>query len=160
MKSLLIIGAGGYGQHIKEIAELCGYSKIEFLDDNSPCAIGKIDEWNILQDMYNGCIIAIGNPETRKAITEKINHLHTLIHPDATISRSATIGDGCVIEAYAAINSNVKIMKSSYICAGAIVNHDAVVNSYCQVDCNAVVASGAIVPEKTKVQSCTVWTDK
>lgn len=160
MKSLLIIGAGGYGQYVKEIAELCGYSKIDFLDDNNPYAIGRIDEWNILQDMYDGCIVAIGNPEVRKVMTEKLNHLHTLIHPNAIISKSAIIDDGCVIEANAVINSHVKIMKSSYICAGAVVNHDAVVSSYCQIDCNAVVASGTSVPEKTKVQSCTVWINK
>lgn len=26
-------------------------------------------------------------------------------------------------------------------------------------DCNAVVATGVIVPERTKIQSCTVWND-
>ena len=160
MKSLLIIGAGGYGQCIKEIAELCKYSKIDFLDDNNPNVVGKIDDLNILQDMYDGCIVAIGNPEIRESIVKKINHLHTLIHPNAIISKSTSISDGCVIEANSVINSNVQIMKSSYICAGAVVNHDAVVSSYCQIDCNSVVASGTFVPEKTKVKSCTIWIDR
>lgn len=33
MKSLLIVGAGGYGQLVKEIAELNDYEKIDYLDD-------------------------------------------------------------------------------------------------------------------------------
>ena len=39
MKSLLILGAGGYGQLVKEIAEILGYRKISFLDDNLPCLL-------------------------------------------------------------------------------------------------------------------------
>ena len=32
-KSLLIVGAGGHGKVVKEIAEALGYNKIAFLDD-------------------------------------------------------------------------------------------------------------------------------
>ena len=48
-KSLLIIGAGEYGQVIKEIAELNGFEKIEFLDDKNPIAIGKINQLETIQ---------------------------------------------------------------------------------------------------------------
>jgi hypothetical protein len=41
MKSLLIIGAGSHGRVVAETAEVCGYDKIDFLDDNSRNAIGK-----------------------------------------------------------------------------------------------------------------------
>jgi len=41
-KSLLIIGAGGHGFVIKEIAESCKYDRIDFLDDKNPVAIGRI----------------------------------------------------------------------------------------------------------------------
>ena len=36
-KSLLIIGAGGHGKVVKEVAEAVGYDKIAFLDDNRGC---------------------------------------------------------------------------------------------------------------------------
>ena len=43
MNNLLIIGAGQYGAMIKESARaLNEYDKIDFLDDNSVLAIGKI----------------------------------------------------------------------------------------------------------------------
>ena len=32
MKSLLVIGAGGHGRVVKEIAQDIGYEKIDFLD--------------------------------------------------------------------------------------------------------------------------------
>ena len=42
-KKILIIGAGGHGRVVKEVAEACGYKKVDFLDDNSSDAIGKMD---------------------------------------------------------------------------------------------------------------------
>ena len=33
-KSLLIIGAGGHGKVVAEVAAACGYDNISFLDDN------------------------------------------------------------------------------------------------------------------------------
>ena len=42
MKKLLIIGYGGHGKVVREIAEDIGYTDIAFLDDNNNEAIGKI----------------------------------------------------------------------------------------------------------------------
>lgn len=42
-RNLLIIGAGGHGRVVKEVAEaLESYQKIDFVDDNSPEAVGKV----------------------------------------------------------------------------------------------------------------------
>lgn len=38
--NLLIIGAGGHGKVVVEIAVDFGYEKIDFLDDDSPEAVG------------------------------------------------------------------------------------------------------------------------
>lgn len=35
---------GQYGRLVKELAEDCGYEKIDFLDDNRQLAIGKLSE--------------------------------------------------------------------------------------------------------------------
>lgn len=35
-KKLLIIGAGGHGQVVAEVAEDCGYQEIAFIDDKRP----------------------------------------------------------------------------------------------------------------------------
>lgn len=47
---LLIIGAGGYGHLVKEIAVLNGYEIVDFLDDNSPLAIGKVNELEDIEE--------------------------------------------------------------------------------------------------------------
>lgn len=156
MKSLLIVGAGGYGQVVKEVAE-SEYQHIDFLDDNHPEAVGRIDALERIQNRYDGVIVAIGNPTIRKRVFQLIEKPVTVIHHKAVVSESAKIGPGCVIEANCVVNSNAVIKEACFVCAGAVVNHDAVVNGFCQIDCNAVVEFKAAVPESTKVESCTVF---
>lgn len=158
-KKLLILGAGGYGQLVGEIAELCGFS-FAFLDDNFPEAVGKLSDLELLEDEYDGALVAIENVAKRKEPSVKIKKPVTLIHPRTVVGPSAEIGAGCVIEANAVVSANVVIGNGSFICAGSIVNHNANVEDYCQVDCNAVVATGAKVDSGTKVESCTVWNKK
>ena len=160
MKSLLIIGAGGYGHVVKEIAEESGYTKVDFLDDVNPDSVGKISDIDRIQYNYDHCVVAIGNPDVREKLTRVITNPASMIHPKAVISNSASISDFCVIEANVVINTNAHIGEASYVCAGAVVNYDAYVGSLCQIDCNAVVTSGSIVPDKTKIQSCSVWVSK
>ncbi len=157
MRSLLIIGAGGYGKLVEEIAELNGFERIDFLDDNSPLAIGSVSQLEEIQDDYDGCVVAIGNPEIRQEISKKCRKLATLTHPSAVISKTAKVGYGCVIEANAVINTAAEVKGGTFICAGAVVNHNAVVGEFCQIDCNAVVAAGEKVPPYTKLESCTVY---
>lgn len=163
MKSLLIVGAGQYGQLVKEIAELLGYEKIDFLDDNSQFAIGKMSDYQKFMGEYEEFIVAIGNPLVRRTVVEQMEKfflLTTIIHPTASISRSAKLKRGCVIEANSVINTAVEIGKACFINAGAVVNHNSRIGDYCQIDCNAVVAAGTCVPENTKIHSCTVWKEK
>lgn len=160
MKSLLIVGAGGYGQIVKEIAEESGYAKVDFLDDANSASVGKLCDIDKLQKDYDYCTVAIGDSDIRETIVNKIQKPATIIHPRAVVSKSARIDDFCVVEANAVINANAHIGRSSFICAGSVVNHDAHVGHFCQIDCNAVVTSGSIVPDKTKVPSCSVWVSK
>ena len=46
MKSLLILGAGGFGQMVKETAIQLGYEEIVFLDD---AAFWKGRSWKVLR---------------------------------------------------------------------------------------------------------------
>lgn len=163
MKSLLIVGAGEFGQLVKELAELQNYEKINFLDDNSELAIGKTSDCVKFKEEYTDFIVAIGNPVVRRSVIEQMElhfHLATIIHPTAVVSPTAQIEKGCVIEAHTVINTGAKVGKACLINAGAVVNHNSRVSDFCQVDCNAVIAADATVLENTKVISCSVWTEK
>lgn len=149
--NLLILGAGEYGQLVKELAKN-KYTTIDFLDDKSVVAIGKFEEYKNLKNKYSDAIVAIGNNEVRMEwlirLKEAGFNLPILISNKAYVSSTAVIEEGCIVEPMSVINANAKVEKGTIISAGAVVNHNAVVKQGCHIDCNAVVGTDAIVPEK------------
>lgn len=156
MKSLLIIGAGGHGKVVKEIAEDLGYKKIDFIDDNNPKAIGKIEELNKFLK-YKEAIVGIGNNEFRESILNKLEQIGfaipTLVHPTAYVSRSAIIEKGSVIEPKAIVNASARIGMGSIISVGSIVDHDTVIGKCAHINAGAIVKAGGFVENYRKLQA-------
>lgn len=148
---LLILGAGEYGQLVKEIARN-SYSVIDFLDDNSPIAIGKLEEYKRLKKEYQNAVVAISNNEVRFEWIQRLDkdgyNLPVVLSDKAYVSPSAIIEQGCIIEPMVVVNANAKVEKGSIISSGAVINHNATVHKSCHIDCNAVVGADAVVPEK------------
>ena len=158
MKRLLIIGAGGHGRVVKEIAEACGYKIVDFLDDNASNAVGKINEAPYLVLNYDGVIVGIGNNVIRRDITaqlEKIEviNLVTLIHPTAFVSGSTTIGKGTVIEPHAIVNANSKIGEGCIISVGSIVDHDSSIGCFSHINAGAICMAGSKVEAIVKINA-------
>lgn len=152
MNRLVIIGASGHGKVIADVAVKLGYKDIVFLDDNATvkeCAgfpvIGKTSEvYNLSGDK----IVAIGNSEIRKKYMDTIQTV-TLIHPDAVISRMVKIGEGSVVMAQAAINSDSVIGKGCIINTGATVDHDCFVDNFSHISVGAHIAGTVNIGEHT-----------
>lgn len=160
MKTLLIFGAGGHGRVVKEIAIACGYEPqaIAFLDDHAPNVVGKFNEAPYLAPNYDGVILAIGNNELRRDITEKLERFEgvniiTLIHPTAYVSSSAVIGKGTVIEPKVVVNTNSKIGEGCIISVGAIVDHDSSVGYFSHINAGAICMAGSRIEVLTKVNA-------
>ncbi|MBP5551657.1 MAG: hypothetical protein J6X93_06380 [Bacilli bacterium] len=148
---LLILGAGEYGQLVKELARN-KYTTIDFLDDKSEAAIGKFEDYRKLKDNYSDAVVAIGNSEVLMEwlgrLKEAGYNLPLLLSERAFVSPSAVIEEGCIIEPMTTINANAKVEKGSIVSSGAVVNHNAIVKQGCHIDCNSVVGADAVVPEK------------
>lgn len=161
--NLLIIGAGQYGMVVREIAQATGrFDKIDFLDDNNAVAIDSTNNISKWVSEYKIAIVAIGKADVREKYLTLLKQcgyeLATIIHPDAYISPTATIGSGCVIEPKAVIHTDVKIGDGCFISAGAVVNHNSVLEDTCHINCGAIIASGVIVPKGIKVDYGLVFT--
>lgn len=162
-KNLLILGAGGHGRVVKEVAEAMGiFDKIDFLDDHSESAIGTLAESESLVVQYHHAFVAFGNSELRMKWLEKLESIGyaipVLVHPTAFISPSATVSTGTVVEAKAIVNTNAVIEKGCIIDLGTIVDHDTFIDYGCHIDCGAIVKAQCIVEPKTKVDSGVVFT--
>ena len=157
---LIIIGAGGHGQVVADIAsQTVMYNYIEFLDDNStgPKVIGKCSDYLKFNNDSTVMYTAFGNNEARLEWNNKLiasgMKLATIIHPLAYVSPKAKIDDGCVIMPYAVINTNSIIKKGCIINVHAIVNHDCILEEGCHIGPGAIVKAMNHLPSKLKVDS-------
>ena len=163
----MILGAGGHGRVVAEIAQLSGkYTDIAFLDDKAPEAsfpypyIGNCGAFvDHLAD--SDFFIAIGNAAVRRRLQTEVEEakgqIVTLIHPAAVISKDVTIGKGTVIMAGAIVNTGAKIGDGVILNTASSVDHDCIIEDYCHVSvgthlCGTVhvskgtwIAAGAIV---------------
>ncbi|MDM0800777.1 hypothetical protein QTI34_09800 [Clostridium perfringens] len=155
-KRLIILGSGGYGRVVADIArQLDSYDRILFLDDKDirNDVIGKCSDYRDFIDEYTEFYPAFGDNELR------INWINTLvsegakvpkiIHPSAYISSLTTIGLGTVILPKAIINSYADIGIGCIINLGAIVDHN------CSIGDGSHICPGTIIKADNNVTPCT-----
>ena len=143
MKELIIIGAGGHGRVIADIAQKLGtYQKISFLDDGDAeesmglPIVGKtddVDKYVQTADIF----VAIGNSEVRGEFIERLlamgASVPTLIHPNAVIGACVEVGAGTAIMAGAVINPCARLGKGVILNTCSSIDHDCIVGDYCHI---------------------------
>jgi sugar O-acyltransferase (sialic acid O-acetyltransferase NeuD family) len=161
MIRLAILGAGGHGRVVADIAETNGWKFIDFYDDNLTLKNAVIQSWTVVGNIddllsswskYDGVFVAIGDNRQRKDKIEMFRNadanLINLIHSTASISRYSSIGSAVVIMAGAVINTGVIIGSGSIINTNASVDHD------CFLGESVHVSPGACLGGGVKVGSC------
>jgi sugar O-acyltransferase (sialic acid O-acetyltransferase NeuD family) len=73
--------------------------------------------------------------------------LTTLIHPNATIAASASLGAGCLISAGAVINVDARIGRHCLIHSGATIDHDDVLEDAVTISPGAHLAGHVTICE-------------
>lgn len=128
MKRLVILGFGGYGRTVYDVAEQLGYS-ITVLDDSDK--EHPLDSFSHYISDDIEFIPAFGNNEFRLSWLERIEKAGgkpaTLIHPSAYVSPKAYVSEGCVVLPGAIINTGTRIGKGCIINLGATVDHDVII---------------------------------
>lgn len=158
MNRLIIIGAGGHGKVIADIALKNGYENICFTDDMvkdnvmSFPVIGTCGDIGCLDDGRTDFVIGIGDNAIRKKIAEKY-HVNwvSVIHPSAQIAVNAKIGKGSVVMANAVVNACAKVGKHCIINTGAIVEHDDEIEDYVHISPNAALGGSVCVGTLTQI---------
>ena len=154
MKTLIILGSGGYGHTVADVAEQLGYN-ILFLDDSLPDHplssfidfIGEGVEF----------IPAFGNNEFRLEWINKLQTagavLATLIHPTAYVSPTASIAPGTVILPHAIINTDVVINRGCIINLGAIIDHGCIIEEGVHICLGAIVKGENRIERLSKIEA-------
>lgn len=157
---LIILGAGGHGRVVADIARQTGrYEQIQFLDDQAVGAdiVGKCEEYFRFKDADIEMYPAFGNNEARIQWENKIMEaeiiLAKIVHPLAYVSPQAEVADGCVIMPYAIVNTGTIIKKACILNIGSLVDHDCILEEGCHLAPGAIVKGENHLLKGTKVDS-------
>lgn len=167
MHDLLILGAGGHGRTLCEMAKVLGYADIVFLDENASSfpevnerIIGKISELQLHINKAKNVVVGIGNNKVREELQQQIVSLGfnpvTLIHPSAFVSLSATIGEGSVVLAGVVVGANAKIGMGAIVNSHSTVDHDSALGDFAHLGVGVHLAGCADIGKSAFLQAGTV----
>ena len=159
-KRLIILGAGGFGQTVKDVASQSGkYSAVAFLDDQSAAAdvLGKCADHPAFTDERTEFLVAFGNNALRRQWLETLTcvqaSIATLIHPSAYVSPTACIVEGCMVLPNAVVNTGCVLKCGCIVNIGALVDHGCVLEECVHVAPGGIVKAENRLPSLLKVES-------
>ena len=157
---LIILGAGGYGRTVADVAAQTGaYDEIVFLDDNSK----ETDVIDICANVSAHLEInthvypAFGNNEGRigwmNRLAELGAQIPTFVHAKAYVSPTAVLEEGVVVMPGAIVNTGVTVKRGCIINCGAIVDHGCVLEEGMHVCLGAIVKAENRIPRCMKIEA-------
>ncbi len=168
--SIVLLGAGGHAQVVIATLKSCGLSVSKIYEDNHELVGTKIGGVPVVAGIdalrnqaYQNidAVIGIGSNEARYRIAKSFEGTgikwKTVIHKNAIVDPTASIGDGTIIAAGAVIQANTKIGSHAIINTGANVDHDCVVADAVHIAPGSVITGGVEIGELSLIGAgCTV----
>ncbi|WP_343672651.1 acetyltransferase [Chitinophaga sp.] len=153
---IYLYGASGHAKVILEILEQQGNKVAGLFDDNQALhSLWEYEvnryapEWN---SKITGMLIALGNNRARRQIAEQLNVPFIKgIHPAATVSGRAVLGNGTVVMAGVTINADAVIGRHCIINTNASVDHDCILEDYVDISPNVALCGGITIGEGTHI---------
>jgi sugar O-acyltransferase (sialic acid O-acetyltransferase NeuD family) len=152
-KKIAIIGAGGHGKVVGEIALLNHYENIFFFDDKIeeiktfPFTIcGNLSYLKDHLREYDDFFVAIGDNYIRHdkmewLKKEKVNFV-TLVHPKSTISKFSSLGIGTCVMANAVVNTGTLVKDGVILNTSSSIDHDCMIDDYAHISPNCSLSGG------------------
>ncbi|WP_081986647.1 acetyltransferase [Chitinibacter sp. ZOR0017] len=163
MKSLrwILVGAGGFGRELicwaddcLESADRIGFSG--FLDSNAGALdnfsyqldwLGSIESYNPQEN--DRFILGVGDPATKQKIVNALKAkgaiFGQLIHPSATIAKTAILGEGVIVCPHSLVSADCSIGSFVSINALSSVGHDAFIGDYVTLSAHVDLTGGVKV---------------
>ena len=142
----IIWGASGHGLVVADAAaEAADLDVVGFIDDDPliqercPANLNVLGGQQVLSDLYEQGVrvahVAIGRCATRLHVSELLLRrgfeLCTIVHPRATVARSAVVAAGAFVAA------------GAIVCPGSTIGMGVIVNTAASVDHECVIEDGA-----------------
>lgn len=170
---IIIAGAGLYGEMIAELIEGSGDKRVlGFVDDseglenrtvsNYP-VLGHIDELSqlSLDTGVTDVAIAIGDNSARERTALRVKaqgmRLATLVHSQATVSPTASLASGVIVDANCFIGPHCVLEEGVSVWPSVSIGHDSILKRYSSVKPGAVIGGKSTIEERVKVPLGTCW---
>lgn len=157
-ESIVLIGGSGHAKVVIDCIRASGGQVFGILDDGIPAGtqilgvpvLGSSAAWPEYQD--HPFLIAIGSNSVRRRIAEKMTvRWATVIHPRATVSPYAQLGEGTVVMPHAVINACATVGKHCIINTGAVAEHDNLLGDYVHLSPNTALGGTVTVGAGTHI---------
>ena len=167
MRRLVIVGAGGHGREIYELAavlrdqsggwELAGFvadevPDLSLLDRMGARYLGGLDELSQLDCEF---IIGVGDCQTRRRIGDRLQNVRdraaSLVHPSAVVGRDVVLGRGVVITAGVVVTTNVTLGDHTHLNVRSSVSHDCRLGQFVTVSPGATVCGSVNLADRVYV---------
>ncbi len=155
-----MIGAGGHGRVVAEAAiESGAFTNVVFLDDRYPdvrevdgyAVIGQIGAIEGIYDGPQAAIVALGDNMNRVKFLDLVVKrgltCPPILHPAASVSRNASLGDGTVVLAGAIVGIGADLGRCCIVNTGCTIDHDCILGNGVHVSPGANLAGGVCVGE-------------
>lgn len=160
MKDLIIIGAGGMGRTMYDLArESFGYGIefdiIGFIDDNLsaltnfrnyPPVLGTITDYQPTENEVFVC--SIGGMSRMNCITSLINRraeFISLIHNTARIGTNVQMGKGNLIGAFTTVAADACLGDYNFIQSLTIIGHDVKIGDWNRIDSQVMMVGATTI---------------
>ncbi len=169
---LAFYGAGAMGREFKYVADEAGqWTEMVFIDDHASvdsllgCPVVGFQAFRKRYGTENTqFVITIGEPKFRREAFDRMTdagyHGASVIHPLASISPDAELGEGAVIGPDVFVGSLSRIGKNFYAAKGAAIGHDAVIGDHTRIGVGAFVGGHTVIGENVFIGSGAMLKDR
>mgnify|MGYP003663020963 CR=1 FL=1 len=151
---VILIGGGGHAGVVLEVCRAAGVPVVGVVDDDRACPVataadgvawlGPVD--GFVMPPGTGFLLAIGDLAARARVLAAMDPAlavglaaGAVVHPSATVSGTARLGDGVVVMAGAVVNRHAKVGMHGIVNTRAVIEHD------CRVGANSHLAPGSVL---------------
>lgn len=168
MKKILIFGIGGHAKVLVDIIEkqekyiIAGFINQNYEKNQIEMGyevLGDVPSLNeIIADyeIYGG-IIGIGDNSIRASVKEKIHRLIpnfkfvNCIHPNSSLGKDVTLGEGNVLMSGTIINSSSSINNHCILNTNSSIDHDCIMSNYSSIAPNVTVGGNVHIGEYSAI---------
>lgn len=153
---MLLYGNGGHAKVVSSVLEALRLPLTGIFDDRaaglgvavSPVVLAYDPQFEPGQEV----VIAIGNNKVRQQLSARIQHpFRTLVHPQAIVDHTCTIGGGTVVFHGTVVQRNAVLGAHVIVNTRASVDHDCVIGDFVHLAPGTTLCGGVQVGEGTLV---------